>query len=93
MATIADTDKREKSVMDELREREESGRRLGVDTDGAGRLKGSGGRVLIVAGSRDVPGGAVLAGEAAMRAGAGKLQLAVPDEIAVGADGVAGGLP
>lgn len=37
-----------KSVMDELREREESGRKLGVDTDGAGRLRGSGGRVLIV---------------------------------------------
>jgi two-component system cell cycle response regulator len=37
-----------KSVMDELREREESGRRMGVDTDGAGRLRGSGGRVLIV---------------------------------------------
>ncbi|KQW84055.1 PleD family two-component system response regulator [Brevundimonas sp. Root1279] len=37
-----------KSVMDELREREESGRRLGVDSDGAGRLRGSGGRVLIV---------------------------------------------
>lgn len=36
-----------KSVMDELREREESGRRLGVDTDGAGRLKAAGGRVLI----------------------------------------------
>ncbi|MDQ8027497.1 MAG: PleD family two-component system response regulator [Brevundimonas sp.] len=37
-----------KAVMDELREREESGRRFGVDTDGAGRLRGSGGRVLIV---------------------------------------------
>ena len=37
-----------KLVMDELREREESGRRLGVATDGAGRLRGSGGRVLIV---------------------------------------------
>lgn len=37
-----------KSVMDELREREENGRRLGVDTDGAGRLRGSGGRVLVV---------------------------------------------
>lgn len=37
-----------KAVMDELREREESGRRLGVDADGAGRLRGSGGRVLIV---------------------------------------------
>ena len=37
-----------KAVMDELREREESGRRFGVDTDGAGRLRGSGGRVLVV---------------------------------------------
>jgi two-component system cell cycle response regulator len=37
-----------KSVLDELREREESNRRLGVDTDGAGRLRGAGGRVLIV---------------------------------------------
>jgi len=37
-----------KLIMDELREREESGRRLGVSTDGAGRLRGSGGRVLIV---------------------------------------------
>ena len=37
-----------KLVMDELREREESGRKMGVTTDGAGRLRGSGGRVLIV---------------------------------------------
>jgi two-component system cell cycle response regulator len=37
-----------KSVLDELRAREESNRRLGVDTDGAGRLRGAGGRVLIV---------------------------------------------
>lgn len=37
-----------KSVMDEMREREDAGRRMGVDTDGAGRLRGSGGRVLIV---------------------------------------------
>ncbi|CAN5353616.1 PleD family two-component system response regulator [soil metagenome] len=37
-----------KLIMDELREREESGRRMGVSTDGAGRLRGSGGRVLIV---------------------------------------------
>ena len=34
-------------VMDELREREESGRKLGL-TEGVARLKGSGGRVLIV---------------------------------------------
>ena len=37
-----------KWVMDELREREETGRRLGVDTTGSGRLRGSGGRVLLV---------------------------------------------
>lgn len=37
-----------KSVMDELREREESGRKLGVDTDAAGRLRAEGGRVLIL---------------------------------------------
>ena len=37
-----------KAVMDELREREESGRRFGVDTDGAGRLRAVGGRVLVV---------------------------------------------
>ena len=37
-----------KMVMDELREREDAGRRLGVATDGAGRLRGSGGRILVV---------------------------------------------
>ena len=37
-----------KQVMDELRELEESGRRLGVDSDGAARLRSEGGRVLIV---------------------------------------------
>ncbi|WP_339913211.1 PleD family two-component system response regulator [uncultured Brevundimonas sp.] len=36
-----------KSVMDELREREESGRRIGVDTDNGGRLRGAGGRILV----------------------------------------------
>lgn len=41
------------------------------------------GRVLAVAGSRDVPGAAVLAGEAALRVGAGKLQLQVPASIAL----------
>jgi two-component system, cell cycle response regulator len=34
--------------MDELREREESGRRMGVDRRGAARLRSEGGRVLIV---------------------------------------------
>lgn len=42
------------------------------------------GRVLILAGSREVPGAALLAGTAAMRAGAGKLRIAVPQRIAVG---------
>jgi two-component system, cell cycle response regulator len=37
-----------KLIMDELREREESSRRMGVNADNAGRLKGSGGRILIV---------------------------------------------
>lgn len=45
--------------------------------------KNSHGQLLIVAGSRDVPGAAILAGESAMRAGAGKLQVALPDDIAV----------
>lgn len=37
-----------KSIMDELRSREESGRRMGVDTDAAGRLRATGGRILLV---------------------------------------------
>ncbi|MBX3478666.1 MAG: PleD family two-component system response regulator [Brevundimonas sp.] len=37
-----------KQVTDELREREENGRRLGVNADGGGRLRGSGGRILVV---------------------------------------------
>lgn len=37
-----------KQVMDELREREESSRRIGVSTDGDRRLRAEGGRVLIV---------------------------------------------
>jgi two-component system cell cycle response regulator len=37
-----------KMVMDELREHEESSRRLGVETPSGMRLKGSGGRVLVV---------------------------------------------
>jgi ADP-dependent NAD(P)H-hydrate dehydratase len=45
--------------------------------------KDSHGRVLVIAGSRDVPGAALLAAHGAMRAGAGKLQLAAPADIAV----------
>lgn len=37
-----------KAIMDELRSREESGRRLGVDTDAAGRLRATGGRILLI---------------------------------------------
>jgi hydroxyethylthiazole kinase-like uncharacterized protein yjeF len=45
--------------------------------------KNSHGQVLIIAGSRDVPGAALLAAHGAMRSGAGKLQIAAPDLIAV----------
>lgn len=41
------------------------------------------GRVLVVAGSPEVPGAALLAGEAALRAGAGKLQIGAPAEVAI----------
>src|SRR5215212_4109944 len=41
------------------------------------------GRVLVVAGSPEVPGAALLAATAALRVGAGKVQLAVPSAIAV----------
>jgi hydroxyethylthiazole kinase-like uncharacterized protein yjeF len=41
------------------------------------------GQILIIAGSRDVPGAALLAAHGAMRSGAGKLQIAAPDVIAV----------
>lgn len=45
--------------------------------------KESHGRILIIAGSRDVPGAPLLTAHAAMRSGAGRLQLAAPDDIAV----------
>jgi ADP-dependent NAD(P)H-hydrate dehydratase len=40
------------------------------------------GRILILAGSREVPGAALLAARAAMRAGAGKLRIATVESIA-----------
>ena len=40
------------------------------------------GRILIIAGSREVPGAALLAARAAMRAGAGKLRIATVESIA-----------
>ncbi len=42
------------------------------------------GQVLVVAGSREMPGAALLAARAALRAGAGKLCMAVPADIAPG---------
>lgn len=40
------------------------------------------GRILIIAGSRDVPGAALLAATGAMRAGAGKLRIATVESVA-----------
>ena len=41
------------------------------------------GRALVIGGSREVPGAAILAGVAALRAGAGKLQIATEEMVAV----------
>jgi ADP-dependent NAD(P)H-hydrate dehydratase len=49
--------------------------------EGDGDKEGRG-RVLIVAGSREMPGAAVLAAHAAMRAGAGKMVIAAPASVA-----------
>ena len=46
--------------------------------DGGKETKG---RILVVAGSRDVPGAALLAATAAMRAGAGKLRIATVESV------------
>lgn len=50
----------------------------------AGGDKESRGQVLVIAGSREMPGAALLAARAALRAGAGKLSMAVPRCIAQG---------
>jgi hydroxyethylthiazole kinase-like uncharacterized protein yjeF len=47
--------------------------------DGGKETKG---RILVVAGSREVPGAALLTATAAMRAGAGKLRIATVDSVA-----------
>lgn len=44
--------------------------------------KESKGRLLLIAGSREVPGAALLAGTAALRSGAGKLRIATADSVA-----------
>jgi hydroxyethylthiazole kinase-like uncharacterized protein yjeF len=46
--------------------------------------KESRGHVLVIAGSREMPGAAILAAMSALRAGAGKLTIAVPASIASG---------
>jgi ADP-dependent NAD(P)H-hydrate dehydratase len=49
----------------------------------AGADKYSRGAVLVIGGARRTPGAALLAGTAALRAGAGRLTLAVPESVAV----------
>jgi hydroxyethylthiazole kinase-like uncharacterized protein yjeF len=49
--------------------------------DGAKETKG---KILVLAGSRDIPGAALLAATAAMRAGAGKLRIATVESAAPG---------
>lgn len=46
--------------------------------------KESRGRVLVIAGTREMPGACLLAAVAALRAGAGKLLIAAPESIALG---------
>lgn len=50
---------------------------------GEGTDKNSRGHVLAIGGSRQVPGGLLLTGEAALRAGAGKVQLATVESCAI----------
>ena len=49
----------------------------------AGGDKGSRGRIGVVGGTVQTPGAVLLAGEAALRAGAGKLSVAAPEPVAV----------
>ena len=50
---------------------------------GEGTTKNSRGRVLAIGGSRMVPGALRLTGDAALRVGAGKLQMATPRSLAL----------
>jgi NAD(P)H-hydrate repair Nnr-like enzyme with NAD(P)H-hydrate dehydratase domain len=50
-----------------------------ADVDGDKERRG---RVVVVAGSREMPGAAILAARAALRAGAGKLVIATPQSVA-----------
>lgn len=55
-----------------------------LPTPGDDADKEARGRVLVVGGSNEVPGGVLLAGTAALRAGAGKLRLATTRSAAIG---------
>ena len=58
-------------------------RRWGLAAPAAGADKEERGRVLVVGGSREIPGAVLLAATAALRAGAGKLQIATISESAL----------
>jgi hydroxyethylthiazole kinase-like uncharacterized protein yjeF len=49
-----------------------------------GESKEDRGRVLVIGGSREIPGAALLAAYASLRSGAGKLHIALPESAAVG---------
>ena len=53
-------------------------RQMALPQPGQDSDKDDRGRVLVLAGSPEVPGAALLAGLAALRAGAGKLQIGTP---------------
>jgi hydroxyethylthiazole kinase-like uncharacterized protein yjeF len=61
---------------------EELLRSMPLPRHGDGDDKDARGRVLVIAGSAEVPGGALLAAVAALRAGAGKLQVATVRSVA-----------
>jgi hydroxyethylthiazole kinase-like uncharacterized protein yjeF len=54
-----------------------------IPSPGGATDKNSRGRVFLIAGSSTSPGAALLAGEAALRAGAGKIMVGIPDAFAV----------
>lgn len=58
-------------------------RRIGLPQHDDGADKEERGRVLIIGGARQMPGAVMLAATAALRAGAGKLQIAAPASVAV----------
>jgi hydroxyethylthiazole kinase-like uncharacterized protein yjeF len=57
-------------------------RDLGVPGIGATADKNARGQVLVIGGSRQTPGGVLLAGTASLRVGAGRVQLASADSVA-----------